>query len=186
MITIGITNEKAKTAYITATTLAVELQNNIVESTKENTIDMVAWTSRKIKSEMEIAENEAYISTSTREEKIKLVRQNLVNSVVEAQLKRATIAHLGKQNEQIDQDILKMKNDIMNVVQGWVQWRKGFDLDKAKLALDQQKFEQEKIMSQYPNWGQVVGRVLDEAYEGIYGSFQAIDNALGSPTPNYR
>lgn len=68
-ITAGVENKQAQNSLIKAETLAKELSNKLMDATLQNQTDLVQWTTNKVKSEMEIAQNEAYISKETRRKK---------------------------------------------------------------------------------------------------------------------
>lgn len=182
----GITSDKARTALVNAQRVAVELENRITKASEEDTIDIVRWSARKSMKEFEIANDEAYISSQTREEKIGILRQTLINSVIEANLKRAVIKHTGKQDEQIDATIREIANRITDRVHSWTQWEKDYRLDQLKVEIDKEKLELEKEMSKYVGLDKLGGKIFDKAIESIYKSAGIIDQLLGFTPDKWR
>lgn len=182
----GITSDKARTALVNAQREAVELSTRITEASEQDTIDIVKWSARKAMKEFEIATDEAYISKETREEKIGILKQTLINSVIEANLKRATIQHIGKENEQIDANIREIANRITDRIHSWTQWQKDYKLDQLKVEFDKERLELEKEMSQYVGIDKLGGKIFDKAIESIYKSVGIIDQLLGFTPETWR
>lgn len=176
----GIDNEKAKNALIKAQTLSQELSNKLSEGTMDDQKAIVHWTSKSAFKHYEMAENEVYISDATKETKVKLLNQELVNSIIEAKLKEATIKHLGKQNDKIDQEIRKISLESADIV-----IRRSFDqakleLDKKRVSIESLRYILEEQAQGYKTLHQVGGKIVDTSINSIYTLINSIATPLGA------
>lgn len=175
-ITEGISSSRAKTALTNAQTYATELKTKLDEATFQDETDIVAWTAKKVKTEYEIAMDDAYVSKETRDEKIKLLEQTLVNSIIESALKRATIKHIGKTDEEIDANIKNIANVIQDRLNDWRLKEKNFNLDTLKYNLDAQA---QKFKEEYPSMSQYLGKILDQSTLSIFNATGLVYKIFG-------
>lgn len=175
-ITEGISGSKARTALTNAQTYATELKTKLDEATFQDQSDIVEWTAKKVKTEYDIAMDEAYVSRETRDQKIEILKQTLINSIIESSLKRATIKHIGKTDEEIDANIKNIANIIQDRINDWRLKEKNFNLDTLKYNLDVQA---QQFKEEYPAMSQYIGKILDQSTLSIFNATGLVYRILG-------
>lgn len=173
----GIESDKAKQALTRAQTLAEELKTKLLDAQYDDLQDITKWTARKMGNEFKIAEDEAYISKATREEKIDLLKQTLTNSIIEAELRKSQIGQILKQGQKTDADIEKIASDISQGLTKLEQGAKGLEIEEAKLKIQEE-------LSKYIGIDKIGGRVINEVISGMIKTVNLGLGALGSNTIN--
>ena len=166
----GIESDKARQALTRAQTLGEELNNKLINAQWDDIIDITRWTARKMGTEFKIAEDEAYISRATREEKIALLKQTLTNSIIEAELKRSQIGQILKQGNKTDAEIQKIASDISQGLVKLEQGERGLDIEQGKLEI-------QNYLKQYIGIDKLGGRILNDA---ISGMIKTVNIGLGT------
>lgn len=168
----GIESDKAKQALTRAQTLAEDLKTKLLHAQYDDLQDITKWTARKMGNEFKIAEDDAYISRATRQEKIDLLKQTLTNSIIEAELRKSQINQLLKQGQKTDADIEKIASDISQGLAKLEQGEKGLELEEAKLKIQEN-------LSKYVGIDKLAGRVINEAISGMIKTVNLGLSAMG-------
>lgn len=150
----NIGNVKAQEALTKVDTRLKEMDEQIKGATMEDTIDMVDYTARRAFTELERAENETFISKSTKQAVIDEIRARSIGQVL--------------QNEAIKQGIqvdkAKIKQMSEQIAQGW----KGLEQGDTKNAIEIFKAETSK---EFPGLFNVMGKEVNKWLENFYNQF---------------
>lgn len=160
----GIENKEAQKHLTEAQTRMQELENNIAERTTEDQIELAEWTSEKAMQDVLLARNETFISNSTLNEKIKIIQQDAIGSVLQNAVLKQGIelskAQVNKLYADIAQGWQKLTLEAEKNKQGW----EGLSNDQKRIAI--QEFSEE-IKANNPSIMNVAGGVVDQTINGI-------------------
>lgn len=74
----GVENKRQQEEYQKVQNRIVRLDEELKGKTLEDQVEIMDWTAQKIHAELEVANNEAFISRGTKDEKVKMVKAELV------------------------------------------------------------------------------------------------------------
>lgn len=151
MLEQGIDNARQKYEIGKLEMTLKNIENFEKQATQENRLDYIEYQTRMAMKQLEMVENEAYISSGTINDKIKIIQQEAIGAAIKNELTKAQVTATTEQINKMAQDIL----------QGW----RTIDINERKLALD--KFSKE-LEANFPGISQTMGRVLNDAVESIF------------------
>lgn len=154
----GIENAKAQESMQKVETRLKEMQEFEQKATQEDRMDYIAYQTKRAMTDLENAENETFINTTTKNEKITIIQQAAIESTLRNVLLQANIA---KTNTEIDLNNKKIEEISASILQKWAQLEQG----NQKLAIDAFKAE---VDANYPGISQVLGRAIDDGLEKIF------------------
>lgn len=154
----GIENAKAQEQMQKVETRLKEMSEFEQKATQEDRIDYIAYQTKRALTDLENAENETFINTQTKNEKITIIQQ----AAVEAMLKNALLrVQKTKTETEINLDNKKIEEISASILQKWATVEQG----NQKLAIDAFKAE---VDANYPGVSQVIGRAIDDGLEKIF------------------
>lgn len=182
-LTQGIQNQKAVELLTKAQTVMQGLQNNITERTTDQQIELAEWTTEKALTDLKLARNEEYISSATINEKVGIIQQEAITSV----LQNVAI----KQGVELSQEqINKMKADI---AQGWQKL--ALEADKNRqgwegLSIQERQIKinefTETIKANNPSIMNVAGGVVDNTINMLLDLPRKMGLGFGGRTQPYK
>ena len=128
-----------------------DLDKTIKSSTLQDTIKQIEWTASKTMRELQILDDQQYISHATRLTQVEAIRQDLANKVFEKVLMESNV-------QKNDAEIRKMAQDIIASVAT-------VDQNERRLQLETKIKE---LQAQFPGISQAMGRILNDAIESIF------------------
>lgn len=154
----GIENAKQQQLLTEVQTRLAKLQEGITGATMEDVIDRVSYETERAANEMEIALNEAYISTATKEEKVKIFQQEAIAGMLNNALIKMKTSEAGSN---IEVNKAKIKQMSEQIAQGW----EGLSISDRQTAI--QKFKEE-VSANYPNVMNTIGKLIDDGISTIF------------------
>lgn len=143
MLEQGIDNERARFQMMQVETRLKLLDEFEKISSQTDRLDYIAYQTEMAMKALEVAKNEAYISTSTINEKIKIIEAEAIGAALRNSL---TEANIQVSKEQIN----KWKTEL---AQGW----ETIDINKFKAEID----------ANYPGAGEVIGKMMNTITERL-------------------
>lgn len=127
------------------------IENFEKQASQNDRLDYIKYQTRMALKQLNIAENEAFISSQTYQQKIDIIRQQAIGSVIQNELLKQNIQASKAQVEKWAQEIS----------QGWEQ------LDQNAQRIKLEKFNSE-IKANFPSMGDALGRILNDGIESIF------------------
>ena len=149
-LTQGVENQKANQALTKAQTIMQDLQNRIGSVTESDQIDYITYQTQKALKEVEIANHEEYVNRETRDDRIKIVQEEAVGTMIQNALNQQKITESKQNVEATAQEILQ-KWEMIN------QQGRNVDINQFR----------EEIKAINPTISQIGGKALDQVIMGI-------------------
>ena len=128
-----------------------ELDKTIKSSTLEDTIKQIEWTASKTMRELQILDDQQYISHATRLTQVEAIRQDLANKAFEKVLMEPNVQKNAAEIRRMAQDIIASVATV--------------DQNERRLQLETKIKE---LQAQFPGISQAMGRILNDAIESIF------------------
>lgn len=164
----GIENTKAQTEIAKIEANLKDMEAAVKEATLEDSIDRIVYEAKQASKQLDIVENEAYISRATKEAKVDIVKQQVIESVLQSVLLRARVKNTEMDTEVKKGQLAKMVADVMNA-------SRQINLNERRLELDEAVKQWE---TNYPGISQTTGRIFNDIMEELPRIF-------GSKRPKY-
>lgn len=149
-LTQGVENQKANEALTKAQTIMQDLNNRIGNVTESDQIDYITYQTQKALKEVEIANHEEYVNRETREDRIKIIQEEAVGTMIQNALNQQKITESKQNVEATAQEILQ-KWETVN------QQGRNVDINQFR----------EEIKAINPTISQIGGKALDQVIMGI-------------------
>lgn len=149
-LTQGVENQKANQALTKAQTIMQDLQNRIGSVTERDQIDYITYQTQKALKEVEIANHEEYVNRETRDDRIKIIQEEAVGTMIQNALNQQKITESKQNVEATAQEILQ-KWETVN------QQGRNVDINQFR----------EEIKAINPTISQIGGKALDQVIMGI-------------------
>lgn len=164
-ITQGITNQKLAAELTSVETRLKGIDERMKNETYKEQVDVIIAAADQAKNAVDRAKNHLEIDLATKHATIDKIRQEAVNSVLNATLTEAQTAATKQGVKLSEEQIKKMKADIS-------QAARALDQNDLRIKIEAWRAELEKSM---PGIGNVLGRVLNGAMENINHLFTGED-----------
>lgn len=149
-LTQGVENQKASQALTKAQTIMQELNNRIGTITESDQTDYITYQTQKALKEVEIANHEEYVNRETREDRIKIIKEEAVGTMIQNALNQQKITE-SKQN---------VEASAQEILQKWEM------VEQQGRNVDINQFREE-IKAINPTISQIGGKALDQLIMGI-------------------
>lgn len=168
----GVDNAKSQQILMKIETRLKEMEVIEQAATQSNRIDKIAYETEMALNELKMARNEAYISTATMADKVKIIQQTAIGSVIQNALARANVANVnqdtklkGIQGQGIQEQMKLVQPQINKWVQEVAMGWKDLDLKDQKLELE--RFV-EALKANFPTIGEAAGRLINDGLEEFF------------------
>lgn len=164
-LTQGVENQKAAEKLTKAETFLKNLQGTFEGASMEDRLDQVYWNTKQAMTNVQLAEQEAYLGSKTMNDKITIVRQEAIGAALRNMLTTAqtqlTKAQTGKVASDIAVNEAQIQKWAQEIAIGWE------GLDRQERELKVKDFEAE-LKEKYPGIMNVIGKHLDSFAETIF------------------
>lgn len=147
-LTQGIQNQKAVEILTKAQTTIANLEAQLKGATIDDMEDIARWTAEKAKSEMEMAEREAYIQKATMNTKIDIARAELVNIYVKNVLTSAQTDNTRQDTALKGAQIDKISQEITNMITEMQQKWMGLSMEERRTQMTERLIKFNTAISQ--------------------------------------
>lgn len=146
----GIENAKAQESLTRVQEGLTKLNSEITGRTMEDSVEQMQWLTRRIITDFHNAENETFINTTTRNEKIQIIQQEALQGILKNILTKS----------EVNVNNAKIKQMAEQIRQGWEGLKQGQEQNTIKT------FEAE-IKANYPGVWNVAGKYVNDFVDGI-------------------
>lgn len=148
----GIDNERQRMQLMKIEERIQQMEAFEKQKTQEDRIGYILYQNKQAMKELELLENEAYISDKTLNDKVKIIKQEAIGAVIRNEATKAGI-------ELTKEQISNLKQSIRIAWENNMQGYTRLDQEQQKIAIE--KLYKETIANQ-PSLNQVGGSVLNE------------------------
>lgn len=173
-LTQGVENAKAQETLAKADTNLKNMELQEKNMSQADRMDYIKFQAGQAMNHLKQAENETFISNSTKEEKVKIIKQEAIGAVLRNAL---TSAQTGKTKSDIQVNNAQINKMAQDIAQGWGK------LEQGQQEIDIKKWVEE-IKAQFPNLSEGMGRILNDGFEKIMGVFRGERRGNSYEMPN--
>lgn len=173
-LTQGVENKQAQQALTKVQTAWQEFEMKEAQMSQEDRLNQIEWLAKKSMHELNIASNEAYMSNATKDDKIDIIRQQVIGAQLSNEALSAGInltkAQITKISETITQEWARIQQENERIGQG----DRGLDQKDKEIIINKARANAEIVN---PNILNSIGGIvesglitLDKATRGNYRS----------------
>ena len=163
-LTQGINNQKAVEALTKVETTLKQIQAYEQQTSQEDRLNYIEYTTNKALEELNLIKNEVYISDQIMDDKIKIVTAEGIGAVLNNALTIAKTKAEYKGIQVNNATIRKLSNDTAQKFIELTLQGEGQKLQAKQIAINELKTV---VDANYPSMWEVVGRSMEDFFEGI-------------------